>query len=178
MLKEIYIFDIDGCVLSQVFPNIYDNNTASEEFIKEALKKSEDIILFEEFVKFYQENCITAYQVFFITGRQKCYFGEVTEKQLSSLKNMRNFEIIYYPEDKSHTIENYFIWKVERVEEIFKKYSIAFKNNGDSRNELIFKIFDDMTEYFNDINKLAQNLELKIFLKPIKNPEDWNVKTK
>jgi len=177
-MKEIFIFDIDGCILGQIFPNIYENINFNENLMEEALKKSEYNELFEEFVNFYRENCQTAYQVFFITGRQKSYFGMITEKQLAPLKTIRIFKIIYFPEDKSHTAGEYFNWKIEKISEIFKKYYVVLKNNKNSKNNLIFKIFDDMTEHFDDINRLARNFELKISLKPIKGPEDWILRTK
>lgn len=172
-MKEIFIFDIDGCVLSQIFPNIYENNNTNEEFIKVALKKSENIFLFEEFIRFYEKYCKNAFQIYFITGRQEHYFSEITEKQLFPLKSIRTFKIIYYPDDKSHTAEEYFNWKIEIVGEIFEKYAIAFNTNENLGTELIFKIFDDMDEYFPRLKEISKKYEFKNKLVSISSPEIW-----
>ncbi len=174
-MKEIFIFDIDGCVLPQVFPNIYKNNAPNEDFMNEALKKGEGVSLFEDFVKFYEKHCKNAHHVFFMTGRQKRYFGEITEKQLFPLKKIKEFDIIYYPEEKSHDAEEYFNWKIESLEEIFKKQQKALASNLNGRNALMFRIFDDMDEYFPAIKALSKQYAYTTVLTSIKGSKTWTL---
>ena len=174
-MKEIYVFDIDGCVLPQIFPNITENNSTSEKVIKESLERSKNVILYDEFVEFYEKNCINAYRVVFITGRKRRSLGEMTDEQLSPLRKTRTPDIIYYPEDKDHVVTDYFDWKVEKVQEVIKKdvHRGNDVSNGNLRKDLIFKIYDDMPEYFSKIQEIAENQGINVVLTPIKGPEDW-----
>lgn len=172
-MKEIFIFDIDGCILPQIFPNIYENNGTSEKLIREALKKSKAISIYSDFIKFYEKNCKKACYVVFITGRQKSHFNEITDKQLSPLEDIKSFDVFYYPEDKAHTTEQYFNWKVDKIKECFIGDGKPIKNNEISRKEFYFKIFDDMDDYFPRIKEFAEERELNYYLKLISSPEMW-----
>ena len=66
--------------------------------------------------------------------------------------------------------DEYFTWKVNEIQQIFKAYF-------DKPNEInvAFKIYDDMTDYFEEINKIAEDLEISFLLKRINGPEDWKI---
>lgn len=172
-MKEIFIFDIDGCILPQIFPSIYENNGTSEKLIREAAKKSKAISIYSDFIKFYEKYCKNAYYVVFITGRQKSYFNEITDKQLSPLKIIKLFDVFYYPEDRAHTTEQYFNWKVEKIKECFNGNIKIIIDNKISKSEFYFKIFDDMDGYFTRIKEIAEERELNYILKSISSPEMW-----
>ena len=172
-MKEVFIFDMDGCVLPSMFPNIHDNGQSREEMIKEVLENGIRTSLFPEFIGFYKTHCKTAESIFFMTGRQKSELGELTETQLSPLKEIKPFQIIFYPEGKAHVAKEYFDWKVNRMGEIFNNYIDPELHNENSKGKYIFKIFDDMPDYFPRIKEIAENQGLNIALQAIKGPEDW-----
>ena len=172
-MKEVYIFDIDGCILPQVFPTITENSTTNESVIKESLERSKKVSLYDSFVSFYEKSCKNAYYVVFITGRQKSHFSKITERQLSPLKKSRTYDIIYYPEDKEHVKEDYFNWKLEKIKEVFDEYKINGNLDSNSRNDVIFKIFDDRSGYFLKVKKTSKSQGLNIVLKAIRGSKDW-----
>ena len=177
-MKEIFIFDIDGCILHSKFPDIHDNSQSKEIVIKEVLKNGNMVRLFPEFIEYYEKNCRAAETIFFMTGRQKNSLGELTERQLSPLNRIKPFQMIYYPEGTSHIATNYFDWKVNQLVEIFKKYNNSEHHNIDSKNKYIFKIYDDMKEYFPRIITIADEFNIKISLKHVISPEGWRAAIK
>jgi len=172
-MKEIFIFDMDGCVLPSMFPNIHENGQSREELIKKVLENGNRTALFPEFIDFYKTHCKAAESIYFMTGRQKSDLGEFTETQLSPLKEIKPFQIIFYPESKSHVEKEYFDWKVARMGEIFNKYINAEIDNEISKSNYSFKIFDDMSDYFPRVKEMAGNQALNITLRAIKIPDDW-----
>ncbi len=172
-MKEIFIFDMDGCVLPSMFPNIHENGHSREELINKVLENGNRTTLFPEFITFYETHCKAAESIYFMTGRQKSDLGELTETQLSSLKEIKPFQIIFYPESKSHVENEYFNWKVARMREIFNNYINTEVSNDSSKTSYSFKIFDDMPDYFPRVKEIADNLGLNITLQAINGPEDW-----
>ena len=177
-MKEIFIFDMDGCVLPSMFPNIHDNGRSREELIKKVLENGDRTRLFPEFIDFYETHCKTAKSIYFMTGRQKSDLGELTATQLSPLKAIKPFQIIFYPESKSHAEKEYFDWKVARMGEIFKKYINADLGDANSKTNYSFKIFDDMPDYFPRVKEMARNQGLNITLRATKGPGDWKTEPK
>lgn len=164
--KEIYIFDIDGCIMPSIFPNIHDPNQNREQIIRDVNEEGKDIRLFPEFIKFYENICKkVALLVFFITGRQQKAFGELTEDQLKKLRKFKHYFILFYPEEYSHVPKTYFQWKIEMITCIFR----VFKNS----EGIIFRIFDDMGDYFNEIKFIANSLNLKQKCYLINNDNLW-----
>lgn len=151
--KEIYIFDIDGCIMPSIFPNIHDPNQNREQIIREVNEEGKDISLFPEFIKFYKNIYKKALLVLFITGRQQKTFGELTEYQLKKLRTFKHYFILFYPEEYPHVPKAYFQWKIEMITCIFR----VFKNS----EGIMFRIFDDMGDYFNEIKFIAISLSLK-----------------
>ena len=174
MMKEVYIFDIDGCVMPPIFSDI-ENDESREKTIRKIVDTSNNIKLYPDFIRFYDKHCKNAEMIFFITGRKGSEFGKLTEKQLESLSNIRNFQIIYYPEKKSHKIRKYFSWKVKKIKRIIKNAAKfkSFKDNNDKT--LKFNIFDDMDGYFTKIEDFATHYGVQAHLSLIENDNSWNI---
>jgi len=131
----------------------------------DAVQNGNGIKLFPDFVKYYKKNCILAESIYFITGRKESEFGELTDKQLQPLLNLKKFDIIYYPESKLHKIQEYFDWKVKEIKGIIEK---------SSRGNLIFKIFDDMSEYFPKLRNFADRQDIQLHLELIETETSWS----
>ncbi|MEE9378418.1 MAG: hypothetical protein V3V33_10320 [Candidatus Lokiarchaeia archaeon] len=172
-MREIYIFDIDGCVMPPIFSN-FNSNETRKIIVKEVIKNGNNVNLYPVFMKFYEKYCIQAELVFFITGRKKSEFGILTENQLQSLANIKPFQTIYYPEGKSYKIQKYFAWKVKEVKEIIKNAMKNKKFNENSRENINFNIFDDMHEYFPKIRRFEDKWDIKTHLTMIENEHNWN----
>ena len=129
MTSNVFIFDIDGCIMPNVF-------SLKEKTSVHALSL---LSLYPEFVEFYKNYCSKSLAVHFITGRKQRDYGMLTEKQLRPLKRYKEFRIKYYPEDKPHELEDYFIWKTTSIKEIMNQW-----NNEIAR----FHIYDDLEGLF------------------------------
>ena len=172
-MKEVYIFDIDGCIMPPIFSD-FNNNESREKVVKEVINNGNNVVLFPDFIKFYEKYCKNAESVFFITGRKSGEFGKLTENQLKSLSNVRKFHIIYYPERKPHKIKKYFSWKVKKIKEIMRNI-VRRKDLGDNSDKNIkFNIFDDMNDYFSKITDYADNIGVQAHLSLIDNENSWN----
>ena len=168
-MKEIYIFDIDDCILPAVFPNTFeDSGQSRDEVIKIALEKGKSSRLFPEFLEFYEKNCTEANEILFITGREKGEFEELTEHQLQPLVEIKEFKVVYYPEELNYTADNYFSWKISSIQNIFSNYHAELQ-----KEEVVFKIYDDMPDYFEEVRKITEKLSLQVSFKTIGVPEDW-----
>lgn len=173
MMKEVYIFDIDGCVMPSVVSD-FKIDEPREKTIKKIVDNSANIELYPDFIRFYDKHCKNAEMIFFITGRKGSEFGKLTENQLESLSNIRNFQIIYYPEKKSHKIRKYFSWKVKKIKKIIKN-AVKLKAFKDSNEKtLMFKIFDDMDGYFSKIEDFATHYGVQAHLSLIETENNWN----
>ena len=87
LAEEIYIFDIDGCIMPPIISNFNgDNDKSGEKTVNEIINNGSKIKLYNEFVKYYKNNCRKAESVVFITGRKKREFGELTKNHLKPLR--------------------------------------------------------------------------------------------
>jgi len=173
-MREIYIFDIDGCVMPPIFSN-FNSNETRKIIVKEVIKNGNNVNLYPVFIKFYEKYCIQSESVFFITGRKKSEFGKLTENQLQPLANIKLFQVIYYPEGKSHKIQKYFAWKVKEVKEIIKNAMKNKRFNESSNENINFNIFDDMNEYFPRIREFKDTYSVNIHLTLIDKENSWNI---
>ncbi len=173
-MREIYIFDIDGCVMPPIFSN-FNSNGSRKNIVKEVIKNGNNVNLYSAFIKFYEKYCIQAELVFFITGRKRSEFGTLTENQLQSLANIKLFQTIYYPEGKSHKIKKYFTWKAKKIKEIIKNTLNTKNFSKNSQENVKFTIFDDMNDYFPKIRKFKDNYRVQIHLTLIENENRWNL---
>ncbi len=172
-MREVYIFDIDGCIMPPIFSNFNDGESR-KNIVKKAITNGNNIELFPGFIKFYEKYCNNAESIFFITGRKGSEFGKLTEDQLKSLSNIKEFQIIYYPERKPHKIKKYFSWKVKEIKEIIRcKTEIKRLGNSNEKN-IKFNIFDDMNDYFPKIKDFIDTFGFKIQLSLIDNESSWN----
>ena len=172
-MREVYIFDIDGCVMPPISSN-FNSKESRKNFVKEVIKNGNIVNLYPLFIKFYEKYCTQAELVFFITGRKKSEFGTLTENQLQSLANINLFQIIYYPEGKSHKMRKYFTWKVKKIKEVIKNTIKDKRLNEGSKENVKFNIFDDMNDYFLKIRKLEDKWHIQINLTLIENENSWN----
>ncbi len=69
-MREVYIFDIDGCVMSPIFSD-FTNDETREKIVGDAVHNGNGLKLFPDFVKYYKKYCIQGESIFFITGRKK-----------------------------------------------------------------------------------------------------------
>jgi len=172
-MREAYIFDIDGCVMPPIFSN-FNNNQSRKKIVKDVIKNGNKVKLYPDFIKYYEKYCIHAESVFFITGRKQSEFGKLTENQLQPLANIKPFQIIYYPEGKSHKIQKYFTWKAKKIKEIIKNTIIGKNFSKNSQENVKFNIFDDMNDYFLKIRKFKDKYKVQIHLTLIENENCWN----
>ena len=172
-MREIYIFDIDGCVMTPIFTD-FNNNETREKIVGDAVHNGNGIKLFPDFVKYYKKYCIHAESIFFITGRKKSEFGRLTNKQLHPLVNIKKFKVIYYPEAKSHKIRKYFNWKAKMIKVIIKSTTYKKRSNISTKENYRFNIFDDMNDYFSKIRKFGDKCDIQIHLTVIENENSWN----
>lgn len=172
-MREIYIFDIDGCVMPPIFTN-FNNNESRKKIIEDVIQNGNDLKLFPSFIEFYKRQCLLAESIYFITGRKSSEFGKLTESQLQILKAVKDFHVIYYPERKEHKIRIYFAWKVKEIRNIIKKSIKNYNLRRKIEEEVKFYIFDDMNEYFPKIKKIGNKWNIKIQLTMIESENDWN----
>jgi hypothetical protein len=173
LMKEVYIFDIDGCVMPVIFKN-FNSADPRRKIISDAIKNGNKTGLYPKFIEFYKKNCREAFSVYFLTGRKYKEFGKLTGNQLRELKDYRNFQIIYYPERKSYKSHQYFAWKVKEIRKIVKN-TIKKDIVQESMNEkLKFNIFDDMNDHFPKIKIMKEFSNLKLQLTVIESENNWN----
>ncbi len=172
-MREVYIFDIDGCVMSPIFPET-NNEKAREKVVGDAVHNGNGIKLFPDFVKYYKKHCVQAESIFFITGRKKSEFGRLTDNHLCPLVDIKPFEVIYYPEAKSHKKRKYFRWKAKKIKGIIKDRNIENPVNISNKENYKFKIFDDLNNYFPKIRKFGDRRDIQIHLTLIENENNWD----
>ncbi|MFW9874152.1 MAG: hypothetical protein ACFFG0_13685 [Candidatus Thorarchaeota archaeon] len=173
-MKEIYIFDIDGSIMLPLFSN-FTRNGSRTGIVKEVIKNGNSVNLYPQFIEFYEKHCTKAYSVYFITGRKRSEFGDLTEKHLQPLTTIHPFQIIYYPEGKSNRIRKYFTWKAKTIKGIIESISNGKNSNNNSLETFKFHIFDDMNDYFPKVRKFREKQEIQIQLTLIENKSSWNL---
>jgi len=172
-MREVYIFDIDGCVMPSIFSN-FNSKESREYIVKEVIKNGMRVNLYPDFIKFYEKYCAQAESVFFITGRKENEFRKLTEDQLQPLSFINPFQVIYYPEGKSHKSRKYFAWKVKKIRIVIKKTIKDEKLNNTSKENINFYIFDDMNEYFLKIREFKDRYKVNVHLTLIDSENAWN----
>ena len=173
LAEEIYIFDIDGCIMPPIISNFNedDDDKSREKIINEIVDNGSKIKLHKDFVKYYKRNCERSESVIFITGRKKSGFGKLTESQLKPLNKIKRYRVIYFPERKLHESDVYFEWKIKKVKELINRNGkIQYKDHSKAR---FFKIFDDMDEYFPKIKELSEIFGVKVKLYSINGENSW-----
>jgi len=172
-MAEVYIFDIDGCIMPPIFTNFNDKEPR-KNLVKEIIANGNQVELFPDFINFYKRHCIHAESSYFITGRKYSEFGKLTEKQLKYLKTFKTFHVIYYPEKKTHKIQEYFTWKLKEIKNIIKK-TVKSKNSYESSQEKVkFYIFDDMEDYFPNLRKIGDHWSIQIHVGLVDSETSWN----
>ena len=164
-IEHIFIFDIDGCIMKSIFPNIHDNDQDRDQIIKEVNEYGKTISLFSDFIHYYKLHCTKHSLVFFITGRQDKPFRALTEYQLRPLQTIKPYFLVFYPLNKEHTAIQYFQWKVNMIFSIFKLFQ-SIKN-------IIFHIFDDMVDYFDSLRIIVKSMDLTCHLHNIYKNDQW-----
>ena len=53
LAEEIYIFDIDGCIMPPIISNFNDDDKSREKTVNEIVNNRSKIKLYTEFVKYY-----------------------------------------------------------------------------------------------------------------------------
>ena len=172
-MEEIYIFDIDGCVLPPIFSNFIGKHSSREKLVVDIEKNGYKIPLFPEFLTFYEKKCKNARSVIFITGRKENEFGNLTQSQLKPLEHIKSYKVIYYPEEKEHRAQEYYDWKVDQINKILKAEIEKKKFDINQNSNLKVKIYDDMVKYFPRLKKKAKLLELELELFKIKGKKSW-----
>jgi hypothetical protein len=169
-MEEIYIFDLDGCVMPPIFSNFVDRRKSRDKLVDYVEKNGYKVSLFSSFLRFYEKHCRNAKSIIFITGRKKSEFGKLTDSQLNPLTTIKSYNIIYYPEEKVNRAQEYFDWKTEEIEQILKR---EIENSLNYKENFKVKIFDDLVKHFPRLKKIAKNLDLRVAFFKIKGEKSW-----
>jgi len=168
--KEVYIFDIDGCIM----PSIFNEMNFFIYFLKKVNKlnkRADQTQLYPSFVKYYENHCMEAELVVFLTGRKHSEFGDITRKQLKRLQKFKNFRLIFYPEQKNHQLKEYLKWKTQNI------FHIITNKIANERIEKIieynFKIFDDNGRYFKELKKITEELPVTLSFSQVYGENCW-----
>ena len=175
MNNNVFIFDIDGCIMPNIFKNYdWDGDQDRETVIKEVNKFGKDVPLFPDFIKYYKTFCKNALKIYLITGRQEEEFKELTFHNLQPVFDIQyDFTIVWYPPDKKHKAKTYFNWKLNRTKKIIKGYE---KSSRKYSLKLSYHIYDDLVDYFPQIDKYAKRHKISYFLGKRQSNEDWMIK--
>jgi len=166
MKSEVYIFDIDGCIMPNLFENYgWVKDQDRNQVIREVNEKGKNISLFPHFIKYFRIYCKDALKIYFITGRQKKEFSILTINQLKPLFQFQyDFTIVWYPPHNKHSSRKYFRWKVQNIDQIMQKHA---------KNGVFFMIFDDLIKYFSKIPRLEKRHKIKAFVVKIDSDQKW-----
>jgi len=161
MNKTIYIFDIDGCIMKEFFPNEFTKDGIAIHDIFDYILKGYDVRVHDEFTRYWQENVRNIDEVYFVTGRQRSLFGKLTYYQLQPFFldgfNYKAPEIKFYPEDGKYDPKYYFNWKLNTISNLINKESKIL-------------VFDDNCGYFKDLENLNG---YDITCHEVKEEDDW-----
>lgn len=164
IMGDIFIFDIDGCIMPNIFSTVDKTKMDDETIIQSRIDRFTDISLFPEFVEFYRKNCTVSLAVYFITGRKRKDYGKITEFQLTPLKIHKDYKIKHFPDKKPHILKVYFHWKAKIIKSIMEKW---FKDS------IRFYIYDDLEDLFPIIFKEIPAVNNDYKCKLIQGQEDW-----
>ena len=165
--KVWYFIDIDGCIMPDMFSNVFYKDD-QEKLIQIASvyknAREKNYQLYPEFIEFYtrinsNELCEIE-EITFVTGRQDNCFGWLTEKQLKPLEKLRWFHIYYFYNFSKHT------------NKVYKNFKVSTVLNALEFNEFrgVLKIYDDW-----DLSKEFEDaLDVPFEFNLIEKKEDWN----
>jgi len=162
MITEIY--DIDGCICENVFPNFKGKIEVCN--IRKKILKTK---LYPAFVKYFKEfSKDKRNKYYFLTGRKFNEYGIETFFQLSEL-NINPKRIIFYPDQYLHSKERYTDFKC------FHIIKLALNNK---KGRCI--VYDDLDSYQKELFKRMEIFGLEnINVKILKDPEKvWDLKFK
>jgi len=165
-MADIYIFDIDGCIMPNLFQNFKEFKDDSEIPNFQIKDKVANLHIFPEFLDFYKRNCSNSLAVYFITGRKRTEYGEITERQLNPLKKSKRFFLKFYPENKSHFKKDYFDWKYNIITRIINYHLREFENI------YIYDDFEDIISRLRDTTSLNHQVHCSL----IQKQTDWILK--
>lgn len=172
MNHRVFVFDIDGSILPNLFENYgWTKGQDRNALIEDVNRKGKDAKLFPNFIEYYKTICRDAQKIYFITGRQEKAFRNLTLINLKPIWDFHyDFTIIWYPPTKKHTSKKYFKWKINTIRTIIKGYTKA-SAKYDLKNS--FYIYDDLSKYFPKLLKYTKRHKINcMFLKKDSN-EDW-----
>ncbi|MFW9882160.1 MAG: hypothetical protein ACFFG0_54545 [Candidatus Thorarchaeota archaeon] len=154
MNKQIHIFDIDGCIVSDerkdgshIFGGWEEPNRNYEEIAKYIEEKE----LYSDFINFFNILKLNKPYIYFLTGRIKSYFEDITIYQLHCLKYF--FSICFYPDDDISQ-RGYLNFK------LYKTLGIILEDKGES---LIY-IYDDVDDYFPRLKQILDICDLHNYI--------------
>lgn len=162
-MKDIYIFDIDGCIMPNRFQNFTEAMDLSENLNHIIKDKITNLSLFPEFLEFFKLNCVKSSAIYFITGRKQKEYGKITERQLGPLKKYKNFLLKFYPDDKPYIKKEYFNWKYNTITRIIEYHHNDFEN---------IHIYDDFEDVIFKLREIS-TLNHKIHCNLIQKQRDW-----
>jgi len=162
-MEDIYIFDIDGCIMPNLFQNFKVFTDDSEILNSYVKNRVNNLSLFPEFLDFYKRNCVDSLVVYFITGRTRKEYGRATKRQLYPLKKYKTFLLKFYPDEKSHVKKEYFDWKYKIITRIIDYHLIDSKN---------IHIYDDFRDIIFQLKKV-NSLKSKVHCNLIQKQSDW-----
>jgi len=167
----INIFDIDGCIMKDVF----SNKELNIEDIKRTRKLLADIEPYPSFINYYKTKCSedNVIQNIFLTGRREKDYGEITRNQLKKVDKIY-IAVHFYPKNLRHIPEDYFPWKVKKIEELvsfFVKVNKDFDEIYEEKTKVIVNVYDDLNRYFKDL-KSSKDHKYNCF--HIRKEKDWN----
>ena len=160
-MNKIIIFDIDGCICKNFFPNL--NEKAD---IKELKQNILNTPLNRAFIQVYKRiNKTSGVKIFFLTGRRAKDFEKETLEQLKILEISLE-QIIFFPDNYAHTKIRY---------NTFKIYNILYLAIQNKDSEVI--IYDDLDSYYPKLISLGLDLKIpKLSFKHVKNHKKFWVR--
>lgn len=167
----VNIFDIDGCIIKDVF----SNKELTTEDIEKTRVMLDKIKPYNTFLDYFKKVCIKENVInnIFITGRKEKDYGEITRKQLKLLNH--TYGISFYPNNLRHIPEQYFQWKIDIIKETSKfmvKINKTFDDFYKEKTKVIINIYDDLNQYFEKLED-GQQKDCKYNFYHIKNKNNW-----
>jgi len=163
-MVDIFIFDIDGCIMPDIFPNIKEIQIDNKIIEFEYKKKASNVSLYPEFIEFYKKNCTNSLAVYFLTGRKQKYYGRITQSQLKPLKIYKHYSIKHFPDNKPHISKEYFHWKAKTIKGIMNQWF---------HDSVRYHIYDDVEDIFPFIFREIPHVEGEYNCNLIQEQDDW-----
>jgi len=162
----VNIFDIDGCIMPSIFPNIGEDAN-----IPEINQNGYSVELYPNFLEYYDSTAKHTLHNIMLTGRKAHHFKQLTEYQLHPIENYTVFrEPIYYEKHRNHTAEEYYSFKFYVITDLILHLHQKYEN-------IVIRIFDDDIAYYERIVEAIakqENPHYRIILYKIQSNEDWS----